>query len=185
MGPFFIMVNKKYIFVFIFSLCLLLLALFSQIQSKKSVSIAFNIQVGDRLPDVFLEEIRSKNNEFRFNENKIIILNFWASWCSPCVEEFPSLINLSKLLSEKLTVFAVTQDSDASELNAFLKIYQVKSLSNFYVVDDGDHTLSGKLGIERLPETWIVSADHILLKKIVGAIDWSSSDVVSFLKEIK
>lgn len=173
------------IFISFALLATMTLFIFSRYIASTESVVSLETQVGDKIPGFVLDKITSIYPGVDLNSTKVIVFNFWASWCSPCVEELPSLIKLSKLLNQKITVIAISQDSDVSELNSFLKLYDLKALENFSVVVDSEHYYSSQLGIDRLPETWIISSDHVLLKKVVGAIDWSSSDVVSYLKSLK
>lgn len=176
---------KKYIFLFIFIGLFAATFIFNTYIKNSTSIVPIEVQVGEAVPEELLEKIFSKDPAITFKYSKIIVLNFWASWCSPCVEELPSLIKLSHLLNKKINIIAISQDSDVSELNSFLKLYDIKALDNFRVIVDSEHDFSSQLAIDRLPETWILDSNHVLIKKVVGSIDWSSDDVVSYFQSIK
>ena len=60
---------------------------------------------------------------------KPVLLNFWASWCPPCIEETPSLVELQKLVGPNVTVLAVSEDSDDAAYKQFVRDHQVDLLT--------------------------------------------------------
>src|SRR5262249_2965817 len=113
-------------------------------------------------------------------KGRIVILNFWATWCAPCVKEMPSLERLTaRLPGEKFVVMAVSQDKGgASIVKPFLGRIGVRSLT-LYVGPSG--RLSRDLGIRGLPTTVVIARDGTVLGKVEGAAEWDAEDVVAYL----
>lgn len=114
--------------------------------------------------------------------NQVIILNFWASWCAPCLEEFPSLIKAVERLNGKVKLLAISQDSELDDIKSFLKAYPgLENNPNILVLTDFDHSIAQMFKADRLPESYIFGKDGKLKKKIVGTIDWSTKDAEKYM----
>lgn len=115
---------------------------------------------------------------------KILIINFWATWCAPCVEEIPSLLKLVKKYPKSLKLVAISGDSDRSEIESFLKSFPEWAMDPVDMIWDQNKTWLNQFGIERLPESYIFSPDHKLLKKIVGTIDWHTPEALDYMESL-
>jgi thiol-disulfide isomerase/thioredoxin len=116
-------------------------------------------------------------------KGKIVILSFWASWCGPCVEEFPSMVSLLKKFPDKLVMVAVSSDYTREDIDVFLKSLNLtEKLSNLHIVWDPDHEISQKYQVQKLPESFIFRQDQKLLRKVIGSIKWDDADAVGFFK---
>jgi thiol-disulfide isomerase/thioredoxin len=112
--------------------------------------------------------------------NKLVILNFWASWCGPCVEEFPSLLKMVEQNQGKVALVAISLDNDPKQMADFLKNYNVSN-PNIFLLKDPDYTIAESLGTLKLPESYILNKDRKLIKKISGSIDWTSQEITSLI----
>lgn len=112
---------------------------------------------------------------------KVVVLNFWATWCPPCVEEMPSLVQLQQRLKDKgVTVLAVSLDADEGAYHKFLKDHGV----NLTTVRDPDLKSSDLYGTFKYPETYIIDRNGTLQRKFIGAVNWNDPEVVSFLSKL-
>lgn len=120
---------------------------------------------------------------------KVILLNFWASWCAPCAEEMPSLDALAKAIpSSRLTVVAVALDSgDGRSVRAFLKRHP---LQNVTVLLDPDHRFGSfadearsprTIPVYGLPTSYILDMHGRLVGYLTGAVDWNSEPAKTFI----
>ncbi len=113
---------------------------------------------------------------------QVVILNFWATWCPPCVEEMPSLVKMQdELKSEGVTVFAVSVDVDPEAYDKFIKEYDA---SRLLVVRDPEQVGSKLYGTTGFPESYVIDRNGIVLRKLVGPIDWTSQDMMSYLHAV-
>jgi thiol-disulfide isomerase/thioredoxin len=114
-------------------------------------------------------------SQFRGN---VVVLNFWASWCEPCVEELPSLISMQARMKEKgVIVLAVSIDVDSDLYHRFLKEHNV----NLLTVRDPEQRASALYGTFGWPETYIIDRKGIVRRKLIGPVDWNSPEITEFL----
>jgi peroxiredoxin len=129
----------------------------------------FTVQDADR--KVSLSELRGQ----------VVVLNFWATWCAPCVEEMPSLVQLQQRFKNKgLTVVGISIDVDGNAYHKFLKDYKV----DFLTVRDPDQKTSNLYGSFKWPETYIIDRNGIVRRKFIGAVEWSQPEIVDFLSKL-
>lgn len=110
---------------------------------------------------------------------KTVLVHFFASWCAPCVREFPDLISMLNNNPDNVVMIAVSSDNDGADLSVFLDRYAPALPKNIYIVrDDRDKLITqGLFGTYRLPETYILNPDLTVREKIVGAYEgWSDMD---------
>ncbi len=116
-------------------------------------------------------------------KGKVIILNFWASWCNPCVEEFPSMIKLINHFSGEVVMLAVSNDSVEKEIRDFLKVFREESKSPYLtVLWDHKKRVAKKYEVNRLPETFIIGKDLKLVRKVIGLTNWYNKETLTFFK---
>jgi len=112
---------------------------------------------------------------------QIVVLNFWATWCAPCVEELPSLMNMqSRLKGSGVTVLAISIDVDGDAYHRFLKQHDVSLLT----VRDPDQNVSRVYGTTGWPETFIIDRQGVVRRKFVGPVDWTAPEVMQFLSKL-
>ena len=114
-------------------------------------------------------------------KGQVVVLNFWATWCPPCVEELPSLVQMQqRMKSRGVTVLAVSVDADENAYRRFLKDHNVNLLS----VRDPDQKSAGLYGTFKFPETYIVDRNGVVRRKFIGAVDWTEPEVIDFLEKL-
>lgn len=117
-------------------------------------------------------------NQFR---GQVVIVNFWATWCPPCTEELPSLMDMqNQLRSRGVVVLGVSIDVDSDAYHRFLKQRNV----NFVTVLDPEQKVAGMYGTSGWPESYIIDRQGVLRRKIVGPINWNSPEVMQFLTKL-
>lgn len=109
---------------------------------------------------------------------QVVVLNFWASWCAPCISETPSLVSMQRQLHDKgVVVVAISEDEDEAAYRRFIKNYGIA----FVTVRDPSQRIKHLYGTVQIPETYIIDRDGMLRRKFVYAVDWNSPEVVQFL----
>jgi len=117
-------------------------------------------------------------NQFR---GQVVVLNFWATWCPPCMQELPSMMDMqNQLRSRGVVVLGVSIDVDDDAYHRFLKQRSV----NFVTVRDPDQKVAGMYGTSVWPESYIIDRQGVLRRKVVGPINWGSPEVVQFLSKL-
>jgi len=110
-----------------------------------------------------------------------VVLNFWATWCVPCIKEMPSLARLKELLStDNITVLALSQDrGGAKKVIPFLKKLGIEGLD---ALIDKKGTVARKSGVRGLPLTILVDAEGFERGRLIGIAEWDSPQVVAFVR---
>lgn len=129
----------------------------------------FSVQDSDR--KVSLDQFRGQ----------IVVLNFWATWCPPCLEELPSLMTMQdRMRGRGVVVVGVSIDVDQDAYHRFLKQQGI----NFLTVRDPQQKVAGLYGTTGWPETYIIDREGVLRRKFVGAVDWNEPEIVQFLSRL-
>jgi cytochrome c biogenesis protein CcmG, thiol:disulfide interchange protein DsbE len=108
---------------------------------------------------------------------KVVLLNFWATWCAPCVEEMPALIQLHHDRPD-LAILAVSVDEDEGAYKRFLARHRVDLIT----VRDPNETAAKLYHSDGWPETYVIDRQGIIRRKFVGDPDWSSAEIRAYLK---
>jgi cytochrome c biogenesis protein CcmG, thiol:disulfide interchange protein DsbE len=112
---------------------------------------------------------------------KIVVLNFWASWCPPCLEETPSLNRLqTEIAPLGGVVLGISVDDDQAAYEKFLVDQRVV----FPTSRDTSKTINVNYGTTVFPETYIIDRDGRLLRKVIGPQDWASDDLLGSLRSL-
>jgi peroxiredoxin len=133
--------------------------------------------VGEAAPDF---SIQGNDKAVALHELKgqVVVLNFWATWCPPCVEELPSLVLMQKQLADKgVKVFAVSLDVDKNAYEKFLKDHGVDLLT----VRDPEQKSSSMYGTFKYPETYIIDRKGVVRRKFIGPVDWTHPEIESYI----
>ncbi len=130
------------------------------------------------VPSFVLMDLKGKEKQLQSYKDKLILVNFWASWCGPCNEEAPSMEEMYKKLHEKgLVIVGISIDHHVSQVKKFVQQYSI----TFPVLLDTSESVASSYGITGVPETFILNSNYQLIKHVIGPIDWSSPDVTSYL----
>lgn len=136
--------------------------------------------IGKPAPDFSLQDSDHKVSLSDFR-GKIVVLNFFATWCPPCVEEMPSLVQMDQRLKDKgVAVVGVSIDVDARAYHKFLKDYRV----GFVTVRDPEQKSPALYGTHGWPETYIIDRNGIVRRKFVGPVDWDQPEVADFIRKL-
>ncbi|NYF51536.1 TlpA family protein disulfide reductase [Tunturiibacter gelidoferens] len=110
---------------------------------------------------------------------RVVVLNLWATWCAPCIEELPSLLALQKQMPE-LAIVAVSMDQDPDVYKRFLVDHHVDLLT----VRDEEQKVNALYGTVQIPETYIIDKQGVLRRKFIGAQVWTSPEITSYLSKM-
>jgi thiol-disulfide isomerase/thioredoxin len=135
------------------------------------------------VPDFTLERMDGTLLKLSDLKGKVVVVNFWASWCNPCVEEFPSLVKLAEKGKGKVVVVAVSTDEQRKDIEPFLKLFSLPK-PGFEIVWDKDHKIMNEYAVGKIPESYIVKPDFRLARKILGVENWDSDDALMFFDMI-
>jgi cytochrome c biogenesis protein CcmG/thiol:disulfide interchange protein DsbE len=137
-------------------------------------------RIGSNAPDFTVQDSQNKVTLSQLR-GQVVVLNFWATWCAPCVEEMPSLVDMQRRLKDKgVTVVAISVDVDGNAYRQFVKNHNV----NLLTVRDPDQKSNSMYGTSKFPETYIIDRNGVIRRKFMGAVDWTAKDVTDFLSAL-
>jgi len=110
---------------------------------------------------------------------RVVLLNLWATYCAPCIEELPSLLALQKKMPD-VAVVAVSMDQDPDVYRKFLVDHHVDVLT----VRDEEMKVNALYGTVQIPETYVIDRQGILRRKFVGSQDWTKPEIMEFLRKM-
>jgi peroxiredoxin len=150
----------------------------SSLEPVKPSSTAANIPA----PDFRFTDLNGKIVALSDYRGKIIVVNIWATWCLPCVEEMPSMEKLyQKFKTENFEILAVSIDEAGSDVVApFMKKHKL----TFPALLDPEGSIKTLYGVTGIPETFIIDQSGMLLGKIIGPRDWASAEVFRFIRKL-
>lgn len=132
-------------------------------------------------PDVSVVSL-SNGNTLKLSDlkGKVVLLNFWATWCPPCREEIPSMMKLNSFMTGKpFQMIAISIDEGGKQaIDSFFK--ETGFSLPTYLDESGASAKS--YGLTGVPETFIIDKQGIVVKKIIGGAAWNSPEVVAFLE---
>ena len=123
-----------------------------------------------------------KDNELKLNDfkGKLILLNFWASWCAPCKEEMPSLDRLvSREELNNLIIFPINIGQDNFEKSS--KFFEDLKIKNLNIYFDPPTTLAKKFGLIGIPTSILFNKDGFEFARIIGSIDFEDEKFIAWL----
>ena len=113
-------------------------------------------------------------------KGKLVLVNLWATWCGPCVEEMPSLDRLQAKLSDKLTILAISEDRQGETVVApFLQKNGIQHLAIFL---DPKAAATNAFSAQGLPTSYLIARDGTIVGKEEGGAAWDSSEMVAKLQ---
>lgn len=136
-------------------------------------------QVGRKAPDFTVSD-GTNTIHLSSYRGKIVLLNFWASWCGPCIEETPGLEQLHHDFPD-VEILGVSVDTDASSYRRFLTRFHV----DIPTVMDPDQKAASLYHTDGWPETYFIDRKGIIRRKVVGDPDWSNPEIRAFLKSME
>ena len=167
----------KLLIIFIY----LIITNFSYASEKPDIKNLVLIKNPKLYEDVTFLDINEKNVNLDDFKGKLIILNFWATWCAPCKEEMPSLDDLqsnTKLNNLKIFPINIGQE-DIFKSKIFFKELNIKNL-NIYI--DAPITLAKKFALRGVPTTILFNKEGKEFARIIGSIDFNSEEFINWLR---
>jgi thiol-disulfide isomerase/thioredoxin len=110
---------------------------------------------------------------------KVVVLNFWATWCPPCIEEIPSLNELQHRLPQ-VAVVGVSVDEDGDAYRQFLTDHRI----DFTTIRDPQRRINAIYGTSRFPESYVIDREGQIRRKFVNSQDWTSPEIVNYLSHL-
>ena len=157
-------------------LALTLFFLVSCGMEKKGSEIAV---VGKPAPVFDLIDITGKQWKLADLKGKVVFVNFWATWCSPCIEEIPSIDALNRMMPADYFQMVTILYKDRPD---YAENLAQKAGVSFPVLLDGDSSVAQQYGLTGVPETFVIDPNGILREKFIGPRNWQSMDSVAMVE---
>ena len=140
------------------------------------------LEKGLPAPNFSLPDLDGQMVNLTDYKGRVVLLNIWATWCPPCVEEMPSMEKLyQELQGEGFEILAVSIDeSGAQDVLPFMKKHKL----SFPVLIDPKGTLKGLYQTTGVPESFIIGKDGILVEKVIGPRDWAVPEAIGFFRNL-
>ena len=132
------------------------------------------VKVGDEAPNFHLRDLHGNTMSLSQFRGKVVLLNFWATWCGPCRIEMPAMEQLYRTLPrEDFEILAISTDPQGT---AVTRSFQREMGFTFPILHDPDMRIGLTYGARTLPLTFMVDRRGVIRKKIFGARDWDSPE---------
>lgn len=139
------------------------------------------IEQGDRAPDFKVTTDQGPVVSRGDIQGKLLVVNFWASWCAPCIEEWPSLNDFAKRYKDKgVTVLAVSIDRNEKKYRDFL----TKGKPEFLTSRDPESTIPASYGTFLVPETYVINKEGKVVYKVANAQNWTDPAFLNFFQSL-
>ena len=136
---------------------------------------------GGATPPLVLKDLNGKTHDLKQYRGKVVLINFWATWCPPCRAEMPSMQRLkTKMAGKPFVILAVDMGETEAEVKAFLP--QVKT--DFTVLMDKDGRALKAWKVFAFPTSYIVDAQGKIRYGLYGASDWDTADKVAKISKL-
>ena len=170
--------NKKFILLMVFSFTVLFL-IFTYVNSKPKH------EVNEGLYTPLLEirdDMTGRNLALSDLKDKVLFVNFWASWCPPCREEMPSIESLSKAMrgnGKFLMITILYKDAYQDGIS-----HMKQSGFTFPVYSDSNGNTANKFGVTGVPETYLIDKKGNLRKRVIGPAEWNSPEARNLIDSL-
>ncbi len=140
-----------------------------------------NKLVGQQAPEFSLQDINGNRVALADLRGKVVLLNFWALWCPPCLQEFPSFVKLkNSMKGQPFEMVTIAIDSPLRNIKAFAE----KKGANFPVLYDPKKEASSRYHVFSLPTTFLIDKNGRIVEKFFGAHEWDSEQMKDKIRRL-
>ena len=130
---------------------------------------------GTPLPAFELKDLSGREHRLLDYRGKVVVVNFWATWCEPCRDEMPALEKLQKKFAGRpFVVLAVNFDEPEARIRKFMSVLPL----TFPVLLDRERKLAKAWNVRLLPATYVVDPDGEVRFSVLGELDWTAPEIV-------
>lgn len=136
--------------------------------------------MGSQAPDFQLIDLQGNWQALPDYRGKVVLLNFWATWCGPCRVEMPSMERVYQdLKDEGFAILAISSDPQGSIVT---RPFVVSQGLTFPILHDSDYRVSGSYGVRTLPMSFLIDRNGTLTQRVFGARDWNSAEARELIR---
>ena len=139
------------------------------------------VNVGDKAPNFSITTERGRKVSLSDFGGKVLVLNFWATWCPPCMEEMPSLNEFAASMKDSgVVVLAVSIDRNEKAYKTFLQ----RARPAFETAYDPEANVSTDFGTFKWPETYVIDKNGKVVQKLISNQEWMAPQIVNSIKAL-
>jgi peroxiredoxin len=132
---------------------------------------------GEALPDFTLSDMEGKTHTLSHYHGKVVMLNFWATYCGPCIKEIPSMQRLKeKLAGKSFDILAIDMAEEKADVAAFMQRHKIQV--NFPILLDGEGSVIEQWMVSAVPTTFIIDPQGKIQYALYGGLEWDNDEVV-------
>ena len=136
--------------------------------------------MGSPAPDFQLIDLQGNWQALPDYRGKVVLLNFWATWCGPCRVEMPSMERVYQdLKDEGFAILAISSDPQGSIVT---RPFVASQGLTFPILHDSDYRVSGSYGVRTLPMSFLIDRNGTLTQRVFGARDWNSAEARELIR---
>ncbi len=150
-----------------------------------------SVQLNEPVPDFNFTDLKGNHYTLYSFDDKIILINFWATWCPPCITEFPDLLKLAVQYKKDMIFIAVSVDRYIEDIEHFIdqlppETQEMAQANNVFLTWDHHHKISRDMfQIYRYPESILIDQNKNMVRKYEGIIDITDKKLHDLIKSIK
>ncbi len=169
--------NKKFIFFLLF----ILSGTANAAEPLKDLFVAPEAE-RQEAPGFEIENLAGGNTGLEDYRGKIVLLNFWATWCMPCRAEMPGMeIIWQKYEEQGLVIAAISVDEGSrGRIETFSKLLDL----SFPILLDPESKVSDLYKVSNMPTSFLIDRDGKVISRIVGSMEWSTAEAMQFIEEL-
>ena len=141
-----------------------------------------NQNIGQEDSDFTVYDLNTRPVALSSFRGKVVMVNFWATWCAPCIEELPALNRLAGIYRKRLIILAVSNER-TNDIKNFLMAFPVFN-SNLIPANVGRRKMRARFSVRAFPETYILNKQGQLAQKITGPRKWDSEEWKSRIQKL-
>lgn len=139
------------------------------------------VNAGDKAPSFSITTDSGKPITAHDFGGKLLLLNFWATWCPPCIEEIPGLNAMAQQLGPRgLVILGVSVDKDETAYKKFL----AQNPLSYLTARDPDETINLKYGTIQYPESYLIDGNGKVVEKYISSQPWASPQMLQHIQSL-
>ncbi|MFO1351208.1 MAG: TlpA disulfide reductase family protein [Gammaproteobacteria bacterium] len=133
-------------------------------------------------PDFKLPDIQGKTHALADYRGKVLVVNFWATWCAPCVKEMPSLQRAwEQLRGDRVQVIGINLGEEAADITQFIGKYPIE----FPLLLDAEMAQQAAWGLKGLPTTFVVDPNGRIAYTVLGDKNWDDPEILKQIRALQ
>ena len=138
---------------------------------------------GEALPDFTLSDMNGKAHTLSNYHGKVVMLNFWATYCGPCIKEMPSMQRLKeKLAGKPFEILAIDMAEEKTDVTAFMQRHKITV--NFPILLDTEGEVIEQWMVSAVPTTFIIDPQGKIRYALYGGLEWDNAEVLATISSL-